>query len=328
MNGIFNLTTKLVAFGDPVASSNPRLKYVDWLRDISGVPVTDPQSESHTIAPGGSKTVFDGTMASTIDGTTAFSLALSTVDGSTYRLTHTGGTAPGFRTGRALALNGVSVTITVNSNSTVTMSVPVGPDFAALQVSDEVFIPHTTTGDTANVISVLNAGYWVVLGKSSNTSITLMRPTGQDFEAVSQTVTLTSNNQIRGFSATGLRVGDHIDISAGFALPARKTFELTEVNDLFVEFVCTTPLAAESGVLPGASGLTFFSESKVLVYVEASQECAVRVNGDTTNRTRLSPLDPANASSPAPYLCCGPHWSLVLVNLSAVDLNVTVIHCE
>lgn len=325
---VINVTTKILAYNDNEISSNPRLKIVDWFRDIPGTVASSPKSESPSIASGASKVIFDGTLASTIDGTTSFDLSLSTLDASRYRITYTGGTLPGFRTGRGLTLTGVLLMFVVNSNATATVTVPTGPDFTAVQVGDIVFVPHTTTGDAANVISVLNSGYWQVLGKSSSTSLTLVRISGSDFEGVSQTVLLTSNNQFRAFSANGLQVGNHIDISAGFSLTTRKTFEVFNVTDTFVEFVSTLPLPSESGIIPGNAGLLMFSENKNFVYLETNQECAVRVNGDTGNTQRLSPADGSNSNSVAQYMRRGPTWSLTLVNLSPFSMDTTIIYCE
>lgn len=324
-----NVTTKILAFSDlGEVTSNPRLKHVDWLRDMTGMPANDPQSLVYTLAPGTSKEVYNGTVASTVDGTTAFDLSLSTLGASRYRLTHSSGTNPGFRVGRNLLLNGVTLTFTVNSNGTVSLSIPAGPDFASVVVGDSVFIPHTTTGDASSPVSVLNAGYWEVLGKLSSTSIVLVRPASQDFEGTSQVVALTNSNQIRAYSAAGLQSGDSVDISAGFSVPARKTFSIDTVTDSFIEFISTSPLAAQSGIIPGAAGIGFFSSNKSFVYVEANQECVVRVNGDTGNFQRLSPPDASNASWPAQYMRRGPTWSLTLVNLSSKTLTATVIHSE
>jgi hypothetical protein len=328
MNGILNVTTKIVAYGDGDVSSNPRLKYADWQRNLTGLAVANPQSKGHSIDPGSSSVIFNGTLASTIDGTTAFGIALSSIEASTYRITNTGGTAPGFRTGRSLTLNAVAITFTVNNNATVTVTVPVGPDFTNVQVGDDIFVPHTTTGDTANVLSVLNAGFWRVLGKASSTNLTLVRPAGQDFEAVTQTVTLTANSQFRAFSATGLQAGNSVDISAGFSLTTRKTYTVKTVTDTFIEIVSTTALPSESGILPGASGLQFFSQNKKFVYIEANQECAVRVNGDVGNYQRLSPFDASNSNSVAQYMRTGPTWSLTVVNLSPNTLSLMVVDCE
>lgn len=328
MDSTLNVSTKILAFSDDQVSSNPRLKNVDWYRDISGMPVSDPQSEAHSIAPGSSKTIFDGTFVSTIDNTTTFSLSLSTIDASRYRITHTAGTNPGIRTGRALTLTGIAVTFTVNSNATLTVTIPAGPDFTSVVVGDRVFIPHTTTGDTANVISVLNAGNWEVLGKASSTNITLVRPAGQDFEGITQTVTLTSNSQFRAFSAAGVQVGDSVDITAGFSSTSRKTFEIVSVTDLFIEIISTTPLPAETGITPTATGMVFFSTNKAFLYIEANQECVVRVNGDTGNFQRLSPPDASNSAWPAQYMRRGPTWLLSIVNLSSTTVNVVIIHAE
>lgn len=326
MNGTMNFTIKMVAYGDSSVSNNPRLKFVDWTRNLTSVPVSDPKTESHTLQPGQTKSLFDGSLASTIDGTTTFSIALSSADATRYRISHTSGTAPGFRTGRGLTLNGVAVTFTVNANQTVTVTVPSGPDFTAVQVGDEVFIPHTTTGDTANVISVLNAGFWSVLGKASSTNITLVRSSGATFEAVTQTVTLTANSQFRAFSTSGLQVGDFIDITSGFHLSTRKTFQVLYVTDLFVEFVSTVALPAETGVVPTASGLVFFSECKRVVYVEADKDVVVRANGDNGSYQRLSPLDAS--TDVAPFFRFGPTWSLSVVNASSDRVNVFFVHCE
>lgn len=329
MDSTLNVSTKILAFSDTgEITSNPRLKNVDWYRDISGMPVANPRSEGYSIAPGGSKTIFDGTFVSTIDGTTAFDLTLSPLDPSRYRIAHSAGTAPGIRTGRGLALNGVSVTFTVNNNATMTVSVPAGPDFTAVQVGDSVFIPHTTTGDVSSPVSVLNAGYWEVLAKASSLNITLVRPSGTDFEGITQTVALTASSQLRAYSATGVQVGDSVDITAGFSLSTRKTFEIVAATDLFIEIISTTALAAQAGVLPGATGLVFFSTNKVFVYVEANQECAVRVNGDTGNYQRLSPPDASNALWPAQYMRRGPTWLLTIVNLSATTVSGLVVHAE
>lgn len=328
MDSTLNLSLKILAFTDIESSSNPRLKNVDWFRDMAGIPVHNPMSEAHSIAPGASKTIFDGTYASTVDGTTAFDLTLSTLDASRYRFTHSAGTAPGMRTGRGLTLTGVLVTFTVNANGTLTVSIPAGPDFTNVVVGDNVFIPHTTTGDSTSPVSVLNAGYWEVLSKASSTNITLVRPAGVDFEGVTQAVTLTANAQFRAYSAAGVQVGNSVDISAGFTLATRKTYEIVAVNDLFFEVISTTALAAQAGVLPGATGIVFFSTNKTFLYIEASQESSVRVNGDTGNFQRMSPSDASNSARPAPYLRLGPTWLLTIVNLSATTLNVMLIHAE
>ena len=271
MDATLNVVTKILAYADQQVNSQPRLRFVDWVRDISGIPVRDPLSSGHQVAGQTAVTIFNGTRATTLDGTTAFSVALLPLtESNRYRFTWTGGTNPTLRTGRGLTPTGILLTLTVNPNATLTV-VAASPLFGSVLVGDEVFIPHTTTGDAANVFSVLNAGYWQVLSVTSTTQITLVRPAGQDFEGASEAVTPASNSQLRAYSAAGVLIGDSADITAGFNLGTRKTFDVLAVTDAFFEVLSTTPLATESGITPGATGLVFFSDTT------AGNNVAVRI---------------------------------------------------
>jgi len=67
-----NVVTQIVAFGDEQISNNPRLKYVDWLRTINTIGVSDPKSEGHQVPAYSSLLIFDGTRSTTIDGDYGF----------------------------------------------------------------------------------------------------------------------------------------------------------------------------------------------------------------------------------------------------------------
>lgn len=328
MDAFLNVTMKLLAFGDKSLNSNPRLRYVDWNRDASGIQVRDPKAESHSIDPGATKLIFDGTRATTISGSSAFAVSLSPLDPSRYRLTWTGGTNPTFRTDRSLALNGIAVTIAVQANSTIIMSVPAGPDFTGVNAGDTVFIPDASTGDTAGPFSPLNGGFWQVLAVLSSTSLSLARFAGVDFAATNEVVTVTSAPQLQAFSTAGVQVGDKVDISAGFATSTRKTFDVVAVTSTFIEVISTTALPPETGITPGTTGMIFYTDSKSVIYVEVDQEACIRLNGSTDNSQRLSPIEAGNPDRPAPYFKRGPAWSLSIVNRAPVTLNVVVIHAE
>lgn len=330
MDATLNLYTKLLAFGDRTVNSNPRLRSVDWERDASGISVSDPDSRGHKVQAGDSKLVFDGSRSTTIDGSTQFSIGLLTGFTSTYRVSHTGGTSPGFRTGRGLTFNTCVLTFLVNTNNIVTLSVPAlsADDFASVQVGDSIFIPHTTTGDSANVISTLNAGYWTVAAKASALSISIIRENVDEFEGVSETVTLTSNNQIRAYGSSGVQVDDTVVISAGFSATTKKSFTVTAVTDLFIEFVSTLGLPDETGITPGAAGMLLSTDSKRVLYVEADQECVLQLNGDTGEYQRLSPIEAGNPNMPGIYLKWGAVYSLTVLNKSASTLNIIVITAE
>lgn len=330
MDATLNLFVKLLSFKDVPANSNPRLRAVDWDRDCSGVAVKDPESTGHEIAVGGSKLIFDGARSTSIDGTTEFSIALLGTNSSTYRITHTGGTNPAFRVGRNLTLNSCVVTFSVQTNNLVHLSVPtITPsDFTNVQVGDYLFVPHTTTGDAANVLNVLNAGYWQVLVKTDNQNLIITRPTGTTFEGVSETATLSSNSQMRAYSSAGVQVNDTVMILSGFSTATRKSFTVTAVTDAFIEFVSTLPLPDELHVLPTGNGMKFYTDNKKIVYVECDQESVVRINGDTSDLQVLSPIEPGNPDKPGIYLKTGGIFSLTIVNKSTSLLNALVVTFE
>lgn len=327
MDAILNVVAKLLAFSDSTNNSNPRLRHVDWTRDLSGISVRDPRSQAYEILPGSSLTVFNGTRATTLDGTTAFSVTLLPINGSAsqYRFTFTGGTNPTLRTGRNIAASGVIFTMTANANATLGVHASASI-FGSIVPGDSVFIPNTTTGDSANVFSVLNSGYWQVLAVASGTDITLVRPVGQAFSGASETQTPVANSQFRAYSAAGVQIGDSVDINAGFNVGTRKVFEVVNVTDAFFEVVSSAPLALEAGILPGATGMVFYSDSKQFLYIEADQEVAVQLNGDTGQTQRVSPVDPSDPTRPGVYFKHGPTWSLTLVNRSVSLVNVIIIH--
>lgn len=230
MGAILRIVKQIVAFGDGSPTNHPKLRYVDWNRDISDIPVQNPRSEGHTIAPGAEKVIFDGTRTTFIDGTTAFSVALVPGTSDRYRFRWTGGTNPGFRTDRALDLTGATVSVIINQNQTVNLNITAGtPTFAGVVAGDTLWIPTIDDGVTSP-FSPANHGFWTVIAATS-ASLTLQRPTDCDFEALTETgVVVTAANQVQSFSAAGVQVGDSLDVSLGFAPATLRNFRIVGVT--------------------------------------------------------------------------------------------------
>lgn len=331
MDATLNILVKLLAFSDTQVNSNPRLRAVDWDREASGIAVSDPVTTGHEIAVGSSKVIFNGVRSTTLDGTSAFSLALLNIDtASSYRATWTGGTNPSLRTGRALTLNSCVVTFSVQANNVVNLSVPAmtPSDFTPVVVGDYIFVPGTTTGDAANVFNEMNVGYWQVIAKTDNQNLVITRPFGTAFEGVTETQTLTSNAQMVAYGSAGVQIGDTMVLSSGFATASLKSFVITAVTDKFVEFTSTLPLPNQTGILPTATGMVFYTDNKRIVYIEADQEAVVQINGDTGEFQKLSPIEPGNPLKPAIFLKSGSVFSLTVVNKSTSTLNVLVVSAE
>ncbi len=319
---ILNHSVSLVVYDDASASNNPTQRFADWKRNLL-VTIANPQNQRFVIPPNSTQTVFSGVRTALIDNTTAFSLTLNSYNSSIYRITNTGGTAPGFRTDRGLTLSGSTVTVAINNNSTATFTTT--GSYGTTVPGDTVFVPTVLTGDPASPFSATNGGYWVVLNKTA-TVLTLARPSGVSFSAAAEVVTLTTNAQLQAFSSAGVQVDDTLEISSGFSAITQKTFTITSVNPFWVEFISTDPLPLETGIIPTTTGLVFHTDAKRFLRIEADQEAAVRLNGDSGNSVRISPRAAGNISSGFGYMeKWGTSWSLDVVNRSRTDSMTLIV---
>lgn len=319
-------SSHLIYQNDQGATTNPKRVFVDWTRHVNGVEVTKPESKSYQVEPSGSLTLFSGTRSTSIGASTEFDVSLNTIEDALYRLTHSAGTAPAFRTARAYSPSGVLLTLTVNNNATLEVTQAAG-DFLA-QVGDTVFIPGASTGDSASPFGGLNEGRWVVISAAA-LRLVLVRPVGVTFEGVSETVTPSANTQLIIFSASGVQVGDTLEISAGFSSVTQQAFVVSAVTPTWVEFVSTDALPLEEGVVPTASGMVFYTSAKRFLRVEVDQEAVIRLNGDSSNTNRISPRVAGDSDQMGHFEKWGPCWSAVVVNRSSTAaLIVNTISAE
>jgi hypothetical protein len=321
------ITAKAVAYGDASTGNQPLRKNFDWSRSNS-VSCQNPKSSQEIIPAGSSHTFFDGTRTTSIDGTTAFAVTRDPADASRYRFTATGGTAPALRTDRNLALNGEQVTVTVNADSSVDLLLGGAATWGSTQAGDTVFIPGPTTGDAATPFGALNEGFWVVLAVLAANKLQCVRPTGTDFQASGETVTLTASTQVQAFSAAGVQAGDGVEISAAFSPTTQTSFRVDRVTSKWFEVVSTTALPLETGKTPGAAGLIFYSNLKKFVRVETNQDVALRFNGASDDKFRISPQQAGDDEQVGWAEKWGPTYSLSVVNKSSQPVTVDVFSVE
>ncbi len=323
-----NINSSLVAFSDDCAkNSQPLKRNFDWTTKINGYPVLQPESKPYSISPGVTANLFSGTRTLSTGSDTAFDLTLNPVQDGVYRLTWTAGTAPVFRTDRSLTLSTETVTVTVNNNSTAVFSLASSApdDFASVSVGDSVWIPDTSTGDSASVFNPLNVGLWVVIAKGSvmsvsNKSLTLKRPSGEAFQGATEVVTVTADSQFQAFSSGPVQIDDSLEITAGFSSVTWGTYTITQVNPSWVEFTSTNPIPLESDIITGASGIAIYTEAKQFLRLESDQLIVVRVNGDTNSYLKVAPRVAGDADSVGYMEIWGPIWQLDVVNLSPGDV--------
>lgn len=279
-----NLMANVLAYDDNISStvnSNPFKRVPDWSTQIYGLLVKNPQALKYTVAPNSSITLFDGTRATSIDGTTTFSLTWQS--GSTYRLQYTAGTAPLFRTPRALAVDATTAfTVSINNNSIVTMTNSSGtpPDFSTVQIGDTLYISPTAP------FNALNRGYFQIVSKTT-TSISFQNASAGAETNIALGASFATVFQI--YSSGPVVVGDTLIISAGFSIVTQGSYIITAVTPTFVEFLSTNPLPNETGILPTATGLIFYFSAKFILYIEVNQKCSLRLNADTGDHVILEP---------------------------------------
>lgn len=324
---VIDIHSTILVYGDgEVATTNPQRRFVDWHRHVSGVQVEQPSVREYVAQPGELLSIFSGVRTTLIDGTTAFSIALNTAKDGVYRIANTGGTAPAFRTARAVTVAATLLTLTVNNNATLEVSA--AGVFGAVQVGDSVFVPGVATGDTSGGFNPNNVGFWTVIGAASG-KITLRRRVGEEFNGVAESVTPAADTAFQVFSAAGVQAGDNLEISAGFSSVTQKSFVVSEVTASWVEFTSAEALPLETGITPTASGMTFYADAKRFIRVETDQEAVIRLNGDSGNSNRLSPRVSGDSEAVAHFEKWGPVWDLKVLNRSTTnEMVVTVISAE
>lgn len=318
-----------LAFDDEDTTSNPTQTPINWSKAIKNLSCDHPSTQEFPIDPNGTVTLFNGTRTTSIDANSAFSLALSALDPSRYRVTYVPGesAAPAFRTDRSLVVTAIDLAFVVNANQSVTVTPATGDPFADVVVGDNVFVPGTSTGDSASPFNPLNEGYWSVLSKSG-TSITLTRFAGEVFAGYTETVTPATNDVFQAFSTAGVQVGDTVQISAGFSTSAQHSYEVVAVNPNWFEFESTAPLGPETAVVPGVSGLSFYTSAKKFIAIECDQEAVIRLNGDTSDFNRVEPVVPGDRNFPGLFIKFGPVWQIDVVNKSSAVARVVVLSAE
>lgn len=320
MSSFLNITNKFVAYADPSPTTNPTQKNFDWALVVKNLTVSDPKSYTGSIPSGGTITLFDSTVATTVANDTQFTTTLSSMETSRYRFTFAGGTNPTLRTDRGLVLTGENVTLTPNADSTVTLQLGAGT-FGTTVAGDSVFIPNEATGDATSVFSAINGGWWVVLAVISATKLQMTRPPGQSFSAAGQTVLLANDAQLQAFSADGVQVGDTVAISAGFTTNTRKSFAIDRITSTWFEVMSTTPIAIENSIAPSSTGITFYSDAQRFVHVETNQTAIVQLNGDLGENVRVVPIQAGDKTQPGWLTLMGDTHKLVLINKSSSLLS-------
>lgn len=329
MSSIISIITQLLSYSDQIGTTdNPNLRNFDWSRHINGLQVENPSSDKVTILPNQSKVLFDGIRPNPLDATSV--LSLEYIETCVYRLSVTTGSS-GFRTARILT----SITdcvVTINNNS-VAKFVFTGASFPDTVAGDIMRIAGERTYDSAPYsFNSLNSGLWTIISISGNT-IQAIRKTGESFEGSAEAVMAIPAGQVQIFSADGIQAGDKFEIKGAFSTASQRTYEVLCASPESIIFTSVVSLPEESGIAypdPIANGhsIVFYSNAKRIFYMEIDQDVIVRLNGETGDYNKVSPISVGSSSLVGYFHKFGLTYKAEIVNKSVNPVNVLYFVAE
>lgn len=317
----------LNTYSDKNASNAPDRNNFKWERAYNGIPVNNPNSYGFSLAPGETKTLFNGVRALTQDNTTQYSIAPVAGNPSLYALSWIGGTNPTFRTGRTSGADATTqVTVTLNgpvTTFTSTGGTPFNLTGGGVVVGDYVRI--------GNLFNVSNQGMtdWKIISLTA-TSFSV----ANDIGVAEGPITLGSGfaTQIDIYSAAGVQKGDTLQINSGFSPVTQGSYLITDVSDKFVRFASISTLPTEGPF--SNQPIAIYSQAERMVYLESDQKVSLSVNGITSGGG-LGPLattdacgnpicnsDGSRSNRPGVFLMTATIWTMTVTNVSTDTANL------
>jgi hypothetical protein len=317
----FSALFYLNAYSDSHSSNAPDRNNFKWTRNYNGVSVRNPIGYGFSLAPGETKTLFNGVRALTQDNTTQYSIAPVAGNPNLYALSWVGGTNPTFRTGRTSGANATTqVTVTLNG-PVLTFTSTGGQNFNLISggvvVGDYVRI--------GNLFNVANQGMadWKIISVTA-TSFSVSNQIG----AAEGPITLGSGfaNQIDIYSAAGVQIGDTLQILSGFSPVTQGSYQVTGVSDKFLQFASLSILPTEGPF--ATEPIAVYSQAQKMVYLESDQNVTMSING--VSGSNLGPFATTDAcgnplcsgNQPGVFMTTSTIWSLTVTNTSTNTANL------
>ncbi len=321
---ILNVITQLLAYSDPSVTDNPHQRAFDHTRRLQSLPVKNPKSDALRLAPGASFTVFNGTVATGLTGSSVLDMQLLSTESSVYRISVSAGPSS-FRTARTPS--GISAAaVTINNNAVAEFDFT-GATLSGVTPGDVMRIKGAVLYDSgAMAFNPLNAGLWKVLAVSG-TKVSAVRPVGEAFSGVAENVASAAAD-VQFYADDGVQSGDKFEISGSFSPATNRVYEVLDATPTTIDFVSATPLPLESSVAYVSGSINVYKSSKKLVYIEVDQEAVVRFNADASDNNKLTPISTGDKDLPAYLHKWGDAYSCTVVNKSMNPMSVKFFMAE
>jgi len=307
-NSKLNLLVHLNAYEDSNDTNNPSLNNYRWHRDIQAITISESASTSLKLPAGQSLSLFSGTVTTSDDVTTTWDIALKSGSSTSYLISHASGTAPLFKTPRNEGAD-ATTEVTVTKNAKLLKFVSTGGTLFSLLAGGAIIGDEVRIGSQFNSN---NQGKFKILALDA-TSFTVENELG----AAEGPVVLGASfaEQVNIYSASGVQIGDKVDLKAGFSSVSFGTYEITDVSHDFIQINSAESLPSELGVSNNPSAFLIYRDAKQFLYIESDKKLSITLNGSATPN-ELEPFKVGTARKPGIFMSSASIKSASIENKS------------
>lgn len=315
-----NLEYRVLFYEDP-STTSPKVRDADIDREQNGLSISRPKGDSVDLMPGDSETILSTVRALTQDTTTQYALSRPQAALDVIRLAWTGtGTAPGFRTGRALATDATTVVaMTRIAPNTVRIQATAGTPITttAVQVGDFIKFERNTDSFTS-AFNAANAGQtWKI--QNVGTGYLDFLDNGQASLDTGITLGASFAQQFLVMSPGPVKIGDTLSLGAGLNLGNQGAFQISAVSPGYVEF---TNAYEVDQTFTQSNNVFVYDRLTALVLMRAHGPFSVQVNDQTTG----APV--AMLGQEAVYLASLAAYKITVSNNGQNPITVTVTYAS
>ncbi len=294
MSEKLNLSIHLNAYSDDSDSNSPTLNNFRWNREYLSLDVGEPSSKVVNLAPNETLSLFSGSINISADTTTKYDILLKSGSSSVYQILHSGGTEPYFRTPRISGADATTM-VSVTKNAKVLKFESTGGTLFDLITGAVVVGDRVRVGDNFNPS---NRGEYKIIALTA-TSFSVENETG----VVESNIVLGTDfaDQVNIYSASGVQIGDKIDIQNNFSLVTQGTYEIIDVSHNYVEFHCVSSLPEETNISNDPDAFVIYRSAKQMVYMESDKKINIKINSTSITNT-IEPFEMSGNVKPGVFL--------------------------
>lgn len=319
MSSKLNLLLSLNAYEDAAPSNNPSMNVLRWDKAVQGIDIKEPNSRKLILGSEQVFELFSGNVQSQADGTTTWDLSLKSGTSNTYIVSHNAGTAPEFRVPRTTnAYMTTEVSVTKNGK-VLTFTSTGGQAF-------DLISGGVVVGDEVRVGSSFNA---VNQGKYKIISVTTTSFSVSSEIGSPETIVLgpSFDEQIIIHSASGVQIGDKIELLNGFSPVSLGTYEITDVASDWIQFFSLEALPSETNRVNSPLAINIYREAKKFLYIESDQKVKITIDQSNTSQI-IEPMFAGKDKLGGFFLYTGTMRSVVIENVSKNTANVYYVTAE